>query len=167
MATLPKVLIDCADYQIGGGVALRLRTQEVTNHIDSRRTVRVQSSPGRSRCRVVSAAVFPASQTASVTRDFALMENGHRPCTPVNNHVTLLVAALGSGVDVLGLEASSRAITKAEAIEEKDPGRRCSAQTAGIPSHCPLICRAFARQSRESIRATCAGEQGNQDLPRR
>jgi hypothetical protein len=29
MATLPKVLINRADYQIGGGVALRLRTQEV------------------------------------------------------------------------------------------------------------------------------------------
>jgi branched-chain amino acid transport system ATP-binding protein len=29
MATLPKVLISRADYQIGGGVALRLRTQEV------------------------------------------------------------------------------------------------------------------------------------------
>src|SRR5690348_2410837 len=28
MATLPKVLINRADYQIGGGVALRLRTQE-------------------------------------------------------------------------------------------------------------------------------------------
>jgi predicted ATPase len=27
MATLPKVLINRADYQIGGGVALRLRTQ--------------------------------------------------------------------------------------------------------------------------------------------
>jgi hypothetical protein len=27
MATLPKVLISRADYQIGGGVALRLRTQ--------------------------------------------------------------------------------------------------------------------------------------------
>src|ERR1700720_1548103 len=29
MATLPKVLISRADYQIGGGVALRLRTQEM------------------------------------------------------------------------------------------------------------------------------------------
>ena len=28
MATLPKVLINRADYQIGGGVALRLRTQD-------------------------------------------------------------------------------------------------------------------------------------------
>ena len=28
MATLPKVLISRADYQIGGGVALRLRTQD-------------------------------------------------------------------------------------------------------------------------------------------
>jgi hypothetical protein len=28
MATLPKVLISRADYQIGGGVALGLRTQE-------------------------------------------------------------------------------------------------------------------------------------------
>jgi hypothetical protein len=28
MATLPQVLINRADYQIGGGVALRLRTQE-------------------------------------------------------------------------------------------------------------------------------------------
>jgi acyl-CoA thioesterase-1 len=31
MATLPKVLISRADYQIGGGVALGLRTQEGTN----------------------------------------------------------------------------------------------------------------------------------------
>jgi hypothetical protein len=31
MATLPKVLINRADYQIGGGVALRLRTQEAAN----------------------------------------------------------------------------------------------------------------------------------------
>jgi len=30
MATLPKVLINRADYQIGGGVALRLRTQRAT-----------------------------------------------------------------------------------------------------------------------------------------
>jgi hypothetical protein len=29
MATLPKVLINRADCQIGGGVALRLRTQAV------------------------------------------------------------------------------------------------------------------------------------------
>jgi hypothetical protein len=29
MATLPKVLINRADYQIGVGVALRLRTQVV------------------------------------------------------------------------------------------------------------------------------------------
>jgi hypothetical protein len=28
MATLPKVLLNRADYQIGGGVALQLRTQE-------------------------------------------------------------------------------------------------------------------------------------------
>jgi len=29
MATLPKVLINRADYQIGGGAALRLRTQDL------------------------------------------------------------------------------------------------------------------------------------------
>jgi hypothetical protein len=34
MATLPKVLINRADYQIGGGVALRLRTQAVMSMSD-------------------------------------------------------------------------------------------------------------------------------------
>jgi transposase len=34
MATLPKVLINRADYQIGGGVALRLRTQDASGEID-------------------------------------------------------------------------------------------------------------------------------------
>jgi hypothetical protein len=34
MATLPKVLISRADYQIGGGVALRLRTQDIRPGID-------------------------------------------------------------------------------------------------------------------------------------
>ena len=33
MATLPKVLINRADYQIGGGVALRLRTQAAVTRI--------------------------------------------------------------------------------------------------------------------------------------
>jgi hypothetical protein len=32
MPTLPKVLINRADYQIGGGAALRLRTQELLFH---------------------------------------------------------------------------------------------------------------------------------------
>src|SRR4029077_10952362 len=37
MATLPKVLISRADYQIGGGVALRLRTQGAAapRHVDA------------------------------------------------------------------------------------------------------------------------------------
>jgi len=35
MATLPKVLISRADYQIGGGVALRLRTQDTDMVINS------------------------------------------------------------------------------------------------------------------------------------
>jgi hypothetical protein len=34
MAILPKVLINRADYQIGGGVALRLRTQETLFLLD-------------------------------------------------------------------------------------------------------------------------------------
>jgi hypothetical protein len=34
MATLPKVLISRADYQIGGGVALGLRTQEAETLAD-------------------------------------------------------------------------------------------------------------------------------------
>jgi transposase InsO family protein len=34
MATLPKVLINRADYQIGGGVALRLRTQVRVARLD-------------------------------------------------------------------------------------------------------------------------------------
>jgi len=34
MATLPKVLTNRADYQIGGGVALRLRTQGVARAMD-------------------------------------------------------------------------------------------------------------------------------------
>jgi hypothetical protein len=33
---------------------------------------------------------------------FALMENEHRPCALTNDEVTLPVAALGSGVDILG-----------------------------------------------------------------
>jgi hypothetical protein len=33
MATLPKVLINRADYQIGGGVALRLRTQGAAHRV--------------------------------------------------------------------------------------------------------------------------------------
>jgi hypothetical protein len=36
MATLPKVLINRADYQIGGGVALRLRTQAAVTDISGR-----------------------------------------------------------------------------------------------------------------------------------
>src|ERR1700719_2359827 len=51
---------------------------------------------------MVSAAVFPASRAASVTRDFAFMENEHWPCTLANDEVTLPMAALGSGVDMLG-----------------------------------------------------------------
>ena len=43
MATLPKVLISRADYQIGGAVALGLRTQE------AKRDGRERTGPGEWR----------------------------------------------------------------------------------------------------------------------
>jgi hypothetical protein len=40
MATLPKVLISRADYQIGGGVALGLRTQGYRMEIEACSSIR-------------------------------------------------------------------------------------------------------------------------------
>ena len=51
---------------------------------------------------VSAAAVFPASPAASVTRDLRLWRTKHWPCTLTNDEVTLQVAALGSGLDMLG-----------------------------------------------------------------
>src|SRR6516164_2078879 len=53
MATLPKVLINRADYQIGGGVALRLRTQGyLTRHHKRRRPRRSRPSQDTIKDRV-------------------------------------------------------------------------------------------------------------------
>jgi hypothetical protein len=53
MATLPKVLINRADYQIGGGVALRLRTQ------------------GRCRLPHVRRGIFRLARFAAASRQYA------------------------------------------------------------------------------------------------
>jgi hypothetical protein len=55
-----------------------------------------------SMTEMVSAAVFPASRTASVTRDLRSWEDEHWPCAFANDEVTLPMAALGSRIDLLG-----------------------------------------------------------------
>ena len=55
-----------------------------------------------SMTEMVSAAVFPASRAASVTRDLRSWRTSTGACTLTNDEVTLPVAALGSGLDMLG-----------------------------------------------------------------
>jgi menaquinone-9 beta-reductase len=61
MATLPKVLISRADYQIGGGVALRLRTQGATPAADGKAGVLPQFARQESDVIVVGAGLAGCS----------------------------------------------------------------------------------------------------------
>jgi hypothetical protein len=64
MATLPKVLINRADYQIGGGVALRLRTQEVLKFVA--RSVGVEWCVMSNRSLVAAETVIPLAPKSNV-----------------------------------------------------------------------------------------------------
>src|SRR5262249_19110625 len=66
--------------------------------IDLRRAGSTRANTA-SMTEMVSAAVFPASLAASVTRD---LQNEHRPCALTNDEVALPMAALGSTIDSLG-----------------------------------------------------------------
>src|SRR5205807_376752 len=63
-----------------------------------------------SMTEMVSAAVFPASRAARVTRDFALKENEHGPRALADDEVALPMAGFGPSIDVLGPLVDGNAI---------------------------------------------------------
>jgi hypothetical protein len=79
---------------------------------------RFDPSEHRHMTQMVSAAVFPASRAASVTRDLL----SWRTSALTNDEVTLPVAALGSSVNLLGPIVDGDAILDGEGLDRR--GRR-------------------------------------------